>query len=139
MSSDNDNTPEFVLRHFMSMNDINLVLRVQTVKPADGPFANGPQLAWLIVFQRNGAGGPVLITPFYSRDLPDPVGIFDCLLSDTQSVDDMTFEDWADDFDFDEDSRKALKVYERSLAQAKAVKEFLGDDLFAEAMSLERL
>jgi hypothetical protein len=81
----------------------------------------------------------MLSTPFYSRDLPDPVGAFDCLLSDTQSVDNMTFEDWADDFGFDEDSRKALKVYERALAQADAVKEFLGADLFAEAMSLERL
>jgi hypothetical protein len=58
---------------------------------------------------------------------PDAAMVLDCLASDAASVDGVTgFEEWADNFGLDPDSRRAESTYGVIVAQAEALYTFLG-------------
>lgn len=66
---------------------------------------------WRVLIQR----GKEEMTVHYSmgpahQETPNESDIFNCLLSDSQDVD-GTFEDWADMFGYDADSRKAERTF----------------------------
>ena len=57
--------------------------------------------------------------------------VLDCLASDASMVDNArNFEDFASGLGYDPDSRKAEKTYRACQKQAKALKEFLGDEAY---------
>ena len=61
--------------------------------------------------------------------LPD---VLDNLASDASGYDAARgFEDWASEYGYDTDSRKAERVYRAVEAQATKLRAFLGDDLYA--------
>lgn len=63
--------------------------------------------------------------------------VLDCLASDFVDPGE-TFESWARNYGYDEDSRKAEKIYKACLKQTKKIKSFLGP-LVSELLECERL
>lgn len=57
---------------------------------------------------------------------PDLVDIWYCLISDADVLNYSSFEDWADCFGYDTDSRKAEKIYQDCLRTALALKGAIG-------------
>lgn len=67
----------------------------------------------------------------------DPVikDLLHSLSMDARGVEDhRTFEDWAREYDYDIDSRKAEKTYNLIRTIANSLKKFLGDELYQEFM-----
>ena len=69
---------------------------------------------------------------------PEAVEVLDCLISDSRGVLNEGFEDWADNYGYDSDSRKAEKTYLVCREQAEKLEVFLGDD-FDSALEVEGL
>ena len=61
--------------------------------------------------------------------LPDSVGVVWSLLNDARAIDYACFEDWADDYGYDSDSRKAEKIYNDCLAIGLKLRAGLGENL----------
>ena len=69
---------------------------------------------------------------------PQAHEVLACLCSDSASVDNARdFEDWAGDFGWDTDSRKALRCYNACVRQAEQLRAFLGH-LYNAALSFPR-
>jgi hypothetical protein len=61
--------------------------------------------------------------------------VLDCLASDAASVDNArSFEDWASDFGYDTDSRKAKRTYKTCEKQAAKLKALLGDEAYEQLL-----
>ena len=62
---------------------------------------------------------------------PKAADILDCLASDAASYDNArSFEDWASEFGYDEDSRKAERIFKACGKQAIKLKRFLGEPAY---------
>lgn len=62
---------------------------------------------------------------------PDAANVLDCLASDAAGIENArSFEDWAGEYGYDEDSRKALDTYLLCQAQAAKLSQFLGAEAF---------
>ena len=58
---------------------------------------------------------------------PTTVDVLDCLASDAASIENAgSFEEWASEYGYDPDSRKALRTFEVCSEQARALRKFLG-------------
>lgn len=60
--------------------------------------------------------------------LPDTTSVIAALVSDYSVIDYATYEEWARDMGYDEDSRKGEKVYRDSLENALRMRAALGDE-----------
>ncbi len=60
--------------------------------------------------------------------LPDPIDVVWSLIQDASVIDSARFEDWAGDFGYDTDSRKAESIYRECLAHAVAIRAAIGDE-----------
>ena len=67
--------------------------------------------------------------------------VLDCLASDASGVDNARgFEDWASEYGYDTDSRKAEKIYKQCGKQAEKLKNLLGPATYQELLyETERL
>lgn len=64
---------------------------------------------------------------------PRLADVLDCLASDANGYDNSrNFEDWASDYGYDTDSRKAEATYRIVAEQAKGLRYFLGDNAYRE-------
>jgi hypothetical protein len=62
-----------------------------------------------------------------AHNYPQAEGLIECLIQDTRSAFDYSsFEDWADCFGYDQDSRKAEKIYQACKKNAKKLLKCLG-------------
>jgi hypothetical protein len=79
--------------------------------------------------------GPALI------GTPKLADVLDCLASDAAGFENaQSFEDWAAEYGYDTDSRKAEKVYRTVERQAKQLRRVLGDEGYnALLWDIERL
>lgn len=59
--------------------------------------------------------------------LPDPVDVFYSLSLDSEVLDYATFEEWADNFGYEADSRSAERIYRACLEIALKLRAGLGD------------
>ena len=59
--------------------------------------------------------------------LPDTIDVIYSLVSDAEAIEYPKFEDWAESFGYDVDSRKAEKVYRQCLEIGLAFRAALGD------------
>jgi hypothetical protein len=67
---------------------------------------------------------------------PTAADILDCLASDCSGIDNARgFEDWASDYGYDTDSRKALATYEQCVKQAAELQRLLGRDAYNELLN----
>jgi len=102
-----------------NMDHWKCLLRVvRKSEPNNQPFARQ-----MTVYFSQGYG--------HNGKAPEVGSVLDCLSSDASSIENARgFEDWASDFGYDADSRKAEKTYRACEHQAKRLRSFLGDDLF---------
>lgn len=95
-----------------------------TVAELHGEAANKPMT---IIFStgtghRNSIGQPVP---------PSLKDILDCLASDAEGFENAEgFEGWAEEYDFDTDSRKAEATFKTIAKQSDELKQLIGDDAF---------
>ena len=62
---------------------------------------------------------------------PTLAEVLDCLASDASGVDNArSFEDWASEYGYDTDSRKAERTYQICKKQAQELKALLGQDAY---------
>ena len=84
--------------------------------------------------------GKKQMTLFFSQGYgingePDAESVLDCLASDSAGVENaFSFEDWANEYGYDIDSRKAEKIFKVCERQAEKLKAFLGDDLYQQLL-----
>ncbi len=64
--------------------------------------------------------------------MPDTRSVVYGLLSDSSAIDHPTFEDWAEDFDYDTDSRKAEATYRQCLETGLKLRAAFGDSALTE-------
>lgn len=80
--------------------------------------------------------------PYMGRDAgdiipaPDACDIIAALCRDSDVLNYASFDQWADEFGFDADSRKAEAMYRACLATALAMRAAIGDDKLAELQNL---
>lgn len=65
--------------------------------------------------------------PPFGKIWPDCVDVLACLAYDAGAIDYANFEDWAESYCFDPDSRKAEAAYRSCLETALALRAALGD------------
>ena len=72
---------------------------------------------------------------------PTLAEVLDCLASEASGVDNArSFEDWASEYGYDTDSRKAERTYQICKKQAQELKALLGQDAYNQLLySTERL
>lgn len=69
---------------------------------------------------------------------PDAETVLNSLISDADALD-RSFEDWASELGYDEDSREAERIYFACKDGGRKLLAFLGRDLFNELNQCERL
>lgn len=69
---------------------------------------------------------------------PHPAEVLYCICSDYAVMDYSSFEDWANSYGYDTDSRKAERIYRECLEQALKLKSILGPNVIAELQELTR-
>lgn len=103
---------------------------------------------WLVTLERLDDENNVRATmevPFSQgsghTNAPTAADVLDCLASDVQGVENThNFEDWAGEYGYDTDSRKAEAIYKTCLVQAKELKSFLSGAAYKELLDgTERL
>lgn len=70
--------------------------------------------------------------------LPSVVDVMACLASDASALDCVSFEEWAGDFGYDTDSRKAEGVYNACVACGLALRSMFGDAGLAELREITK-
>jgi hypothetical protein len=120
-------------------------VRAKWVSGATGPIPEGMRdmHPYTVTLTR---GGKKITTPFYTgvsvrleeRASQSKIAadVLHSLVSDTQGFENARdFEDWASEYGYDVDSRKAERIYQSLSKIAPQVRDFLGEDFetFAEA------
>lgn len=71
---------------------------------------------------------------------PTLADVLDCLASDASGYDGCAFGDWASEYGYDTDSRKAEKIFRAIKRQAEQLKRTLGEEAYKELLwNTERL
>ena len=123
-----------------------LVMSVRSVKR--NPHMQGEQMPrnfeCTIEFEGRGYHEP--LTVYFSQGSahkkpPTLADVLDCLASDASGVDNArSFEDWASEYGYDTDSRKAERTYHICEKQAQDLKALLGQDAYNQLLyGTERL
>ena len=123
-----------------------LVMSVRAVRR--NPHMSGDQLPrnfeCTIEFEGRGYHEP--LTVYFSqgsahKKSPTLAEVLDCLASDASGVDNArSFEDWASEYGYDLDSRKAERTYQICKKQAQDLKALLGQDAYNQLLyDTERL
>jgi len=86
------------------------------------------------------------LTTYFSMGMglsrePQADDVLDCLAGDATSAENARdFEDWAGEFGYDTDSRKAERTYKTILRQSKRLAQFMGTELYEQLLyNTERL
>lgn len=85
-----------------------------------------------------GAAGRAYLDAVARQYQPEVTDVLQCLTSDAQSAQNAgSFEEWARDFGYDPDSRKAEKAYRGCVDQALALQRWLGLELYQQLLACE--
>lgn len=91
---------------------------------------------------RNDANGREMRTKFRQgmahKQAPTLDEVMEALVTDARTVQDAsTFEEWANDLGYDEDSRKAERIFKACRKVERDLRAFLGDEEFERVMDLD--
>lgn len=95
---------------------------------------------YLVTLLQGTDGMTVSMTVPYSmgkahKDGPTAADVLSCLTLDAQSVHGgRDFEDWAQEYGYDTDSRKAERTYQTVCKQTESLRRFLGDKAYGELL-----
>lgn len=97
---------------------------------------------YIVTMERNGKkfSTPYSMGPAHNRG-PQTADVLNCIASDVSGYDSArNFEDWAANYGYDTDSRKAERIYNIIAEQSKSLKNFLGETGYKELCEeVERL
>lgn len=130
---------------FVEQHEVTMVATLTDEKPpwhdelADNRVA-WRGTSWSCEISRNGES---MTVPFFQGEAhtgePEAKEVLDCLASDASGAD-QSFEDWADDYGYSTDSRRAYSTWEQIRAQTADLVRVLGDEAFEELLyETERL
>lgn len=68
--------------------------------------------------------------------LPDVVDVIACVMSEVSAIDCKDFEDWASNYGYDTDSRKAEGIYRMCVGNGLVMRASLGGAAFDELVDL---
>lgn len=72
---------------------------------------------------------------FGIKDEPKTADVLNCIASDAAGYENaQSFEDWASEYGYDTDSRKAEKIYRAVKRQAEQIKRTIGEDAYQELL-----
>ena len=118
----------------MSINDfINAHQIIMTVKRiTSNPLMDDMPRHFMCTLKR---GDSIMKTRFSQgsahTENPSLADVLDCLGSDSAGYENAKdFEDWASEYGYDTDSRKAEKIYNTVAKQAEELKAFLGEEAY---------
>lgn len=96
---------------------------------------------WKVVFRSKAFRGQMttVFSMGYGHQGAEPKAkdVLDCLASDASSADE-SFEDWASNYGYDTDSRKAERTYKAVQRSAARLQKFLGDSAYRTLLQCER-
>lgn len=142
---------EFLTKHQVEMK----ADRIESRPDGDMGMPKG-SFHFLCTFKQVGKGNPHTLSVLYSMGpghartrryeslgrtqvtppTPKIGDVLDCLASDARGYDNArSFEDWASDYGYDTDSRKAYGIYQTIAEQAKKLRHFLGDEAYRELLN----
>jgi hypothetical protein len=124
---DEEEDEEMNLKQFIKRHNIRAEVSYGTIKPIPEEMRNMDP--WTIVLKK---GRRRMTVPFYTgygcRDHgdgePTAYDVLYCLQSDAFGSD-QCFEDWCHDFCYDDDSRKAKRIYKNVQQQTHKLKQFM--------------
>ena len=100
-----------------------------------------PQLSGNAARLRSGTRLTVASVDFYQgsahKEPPTVADVMHCVLLDASARHHGSFEDWAAEYGYDDDSRKAERIYERCLKTAEAAVDYFGEAVLCELEQLE--
>ncbi len=123
-------TEQINLAQFIQDNGLRMTIRKVKANPN---ISNMPRNFSCTIIGRNDNG--YMKVPFSqgAAHTTDPTleDVLDCLASDSSGVENAKgFEDWASEYGYDTDSRKAENIYKTCVEQAKQLKNLLGHDAY---------
>ncbi len=114
-------------------------LVMQSQKVNSNPFMNDPKWKanhYQVTIKQEGKGNRYEMNLFYSMGIglkgkPQLEQVLDSLASDASGYDNArSFEEWASEYGYDEDSRKAEKIYQAISEQVKQLRILLGHSAY---------
>lgn len=126
-----------LLSQFIAANSITMVSARVDRNPntADDDWAKTAR-HWRCTLINRSTKRPRRLTIYFSQGRahtapPSTEDVLDCLASDAVGYENAnSFEDWATDYGYDTDSRKAEKTYRMIGTQSGKLKRFLGDEAY---------
>lgn len=130
------------LAEFIAANSIKAFPTRQPIPPAprgeskDDKRYRESASHWVVTLQRSDSRNyPGINIPYSMGSAhtkpPDAAGVLECIQSDCSSIENARdFDDWASDFGYDTDSRKAERIYRACQDQTQLVRSWLGRELY---------
>lgn len=125
------------IEQFIEENDLTMDYE----RVDSNPMMNDPEWVskalprhYKITLSRRVMGETLTMTSYFSqgggiRHDPKIEDVLDCLASDASGLDHpATFEEWAADYGYDPDSRRAEQIFNNCVEQTARFKAFLGED-----------
>lgn len=113
------------LKGLITRDKVRADVTYGTDKPVPRAFADSNPWTVTLHRKRRKLTVPFFTGPAITED-PTAHDVLDCLLSDA-SAGEQTFEDFASEFGYDEDSRSALETWRACSRMASKLRRFLGD------------
>jgi len=127
------------IRQFINKNKIKIKSTLVSENPNFDEAKGWSGNHWRVRLSRPGKQ----FTLFFSTSNPaepQTAEVLDCMASDSLGVDNTRgFEDWASEYGYDPDSRKAEKTYKTCIKQRDKFVHFLGQDLYSQLIDCEQI
>lgn len=128
------------IQEFVREHDITMTAEWADSNPNMPDSANMDH--WKVTFKRRNVDGQRRqLTTYFSMGYghngrePKAEDVLDCLASDASGYHNArSFEDWASEYGYDEDSRTAERIYKTIERQANRLERFLGSDALNDLM-----
>ena len=123
---------QFITKHQLEMHTVRVKKNPNMAEPLPRNFE--------CTIEQRGFGNHKELVTYFSqgeahKKSPTLAEVLDCLASDAAGVENAKdFEDFANEYGYDTDSRKAESVYDTCVKLAQDLKEFLGPDLYTELL-----
>ena len=115
------------MQQFVNKNNIRITSEWAAENPANKEWKDANH--YKVTLKMNGRQMTLYFSQGYGiSGEPTAQSVINCLISDAIGFENSRgFEDWAGEYGYDTDSRKAEAIYKTIERQAKKLKQFLGE------------
>lgn len=111
-------------------------ITAEVVPGPTNPDWSAPHTSWLVTLRFEGR---TMTVPFHMglahTHEPEAPEVLECLASDASGADNADgFADWASEYGYDTDSRKAEALYRQICEQVTELRTFLGAEVYTELL-----